>query len=109
MALGFCLTEEEVRSEKDQRLVNDGTWDYKIPSGLDIPIEMNVTLTKGENTSFRNVLGSKGSGEPTIAVGGVTLFAVKDAILAARRDAKLSGYFRLNAPASPAAIQQACC
>ena len=32
-ALGICLMEEEVFSDKDGRLVNNGTWDYKIPSG----------------------------------------------------------------------------
>jgi len=108
-SLGFCLTEEQVYSAADHRLVNNGTWDYKIPSGLDIPIRMNVTLPKGNNNTSGNVVGSKASGEPTMAVGAVTFFAVKDAILAARKDAGLHGFFRLDVPASPAAIQQACC
>eukprot|EP00930_Biecheleria_cincta_P068850 TRINITY_DN56680_c0_g1_i1.p1 TRINITY_DN56680_c0_g1~~TRINITY_DN56680_c0_g1_i1.p1 ORF type:complete len:1302 (-),score=213.26 TRINITY_DN56680_c0_g1_i1:12-3371(-) len=108
MALGYCLMEEQVHSDVDHRLVNNGTWDYKIPSGLDIPIEMNVTLPKSTNTAAGNVLGSKATGEPAICVSGVTFFAVKDAILAARRDVGLSGHFRMDLPASPSAIQQAC-
>lgn len=107
-ALGFCLMEEQVHSEVDQRLVTNGTWDYKIPSGLDIPITMTVKLPKGNNTTSGNVLGSKATGEPTYCVGSVTFFAVKDAILAARKEAGLSGHFRLNIPASPSAIQKAC-
>jgi len=107
-ALGFCLTEQQVHSNQDGRLINNGTWDYKIPSGQDIPIEMNVTLLPGSNDARGNVFGSKATGEPTYLAGGVTFFAVKDAIYAARSELGHSEYFRLNCPASPESIQEAC-
>lgn len=107
-ALGFCLTEQQSFSKTDGRLINCGTWDYKVPSGRDIPIEMNVTLLNSTNTSNGNVFGSKSTGEPAYCIGSATFFAVKDAILAARKDAGVEGYFRLDCPASPEAVQQAC-
>merc|ERR1719498_1970509 len=107
-ALGFCLTEEQVWSGVDGRMVNKGTWDYKIPSARDIPIQMNVTLKPGTNQTWGNVMGSKATGEPTMLAGGVTFFAVKDAIYAARKEAGKTGYFQLSGPASPQNIQTAC-
>jgi len=107
-ALGFCLTEQQVFSESDGHLVNNGTWDYKVPSAQDIPIAMNVKLLPGTNTSSGNVKGSKATGEPAYCIGGVTYFAVKDAIYAARKDAGDPNYFQLDLPASPEAVQQAC-
>eukprot|EP00931_Biecheleriopsis_adriatica_P031623 TRINITY_DN18519_c0_g1_i3.p1 TRINITY_DN18519_c0_g1~~TRINITY_DN18519_c0_g1_i3.p1 ORF type:complete len:286 (-),score=53.88 TRINITY_DN18519_c0_g1_i3:113-970(-) len=102
-ALGFSLLEEETRSSVDGRMVNCGTWDYKVPSGLDIPISMNVTLLPASGKAAP-VLGSKASGEPAYLAGGATLFAVKDAIGYARDDLGLSRDFRLDPPASPARI-----
>jgi len=90
-------------------MINNGTWDYKIPSARDIPISMNVTLKAGDkNDSCGNVMGSKATGEPSYITGGATFFAVKDAILAARKEAGDDGYFRLDCPASPQNVQQAC-
>lgn len=106
--LGFCLMEEQTWSTKDNRLVNNGTWEYKIPTGLDIPIQMDVTFPKMENTTPGNVAGSKATGESAYCVAQVFFYAVKDAILAARKDAGKTGYFRLYQPASVKNIQQAC-
>lgn len=107
-ALGFCLTEELSRSQKDGRLVNCGTWDYKIPSGLDIPIKMNVTFLPSDNKARGNVFGSKMTGEPAFLVGGAAFYAVKDAIYAARADAGESEWFEMDMPASVDRVQQAC-
>lgn len=107
-ALGFCLTEELSRSHKDGRLVNCGTWDYKIPSGLDIPIKMNVTFLPSDNTARGNVFGSKMTGEPAYLVGGAAFYAVKDAIYAARTDEGESDWFEMDMPASVDRVQQAC-
>lgn len=43
MALGYVLTEEVLFDEEGQPL-NIGTWNYKIPSAHDIPLELNVEL-----------------------------------------------------------------
>merc|ERR1719473_1581768 len=106
--MGYCLTEELHWSTKDNRLINKGPWEYKIPSALDIPIEMNVTFPKMTNTASGNVAGSKATGESAYCVGQVFFFAVKDAIMAARKDAGTEGYFRLDQPATVEAIRQAC-
>ena len=44
-----CMTEHQVRSAKDGRLINNGTWDFKPPSALDIPLQFNVTFTQVAN------------------------------------------------------------
>ncbi|CAE8611980.1 unnamed protein product [Polarella glacialis] len=107
-ALGFSLLEEERRSPVDGRMVNCGTWDYKVPSGQDIPIQMNVTLLPAGQDDTAPVLGSKASGEPAYLCGGATFFAVKDAVGAAREELGLSRDFRLDPPASPDRVLAAC-
>jgi len=106
--LGFCLHEEELIDPNDYHMTNNSPWTYTVPKYADIPIEMNVTLPQGDNTTDGAVLGSKATGEPSMCIAQVTFFAVKDAILAARRDAKLEGYFQLDAPANPARVKAAC-
>jgi len=107
-ALGFCLTEEELVDPDDLRMKNNSAWLYKIPRSNQIPVEMNVTLPKGENQAAGNVVGSKAVGEASICVGAATFFALKDAISAARRDAGLEGYVRMDVPATAARIKEAC-
>merc|ERR1711920_142955 len=105
------MTEEEVRSPVDGRLVNCGTWDYKIPSGLDIPIRLNVTLLRDASRvdASSGFLGSKSTGEPAMLVGGATFFAIKDAIYAARQETDSAHcsktWFAMDAPASLERIQ----
>lgn len=105
-ALGFSLLEEESRG-KDGRLINCGTWDYKVPSGRDIPVRLDVELLPCEKPDAP-VLGSKASGEPAQLLGGAFFFAVKDAIGYAREEQGLSRNFRMDPPASPDRIQTAC-
>lgn len=107
-SLGSVLHEEMNRSSNDGRLVNCGTWEYKIPSGLDIPVEMNITLLQSDNTKRGNVFGSKMSGEPAMCIGLAGFYAVKDAIYSARHEAGTDGWFQMDSPASVSAIQQAC-
>jgi xanthine dehydrogenase molybdopterin-binding subunit B/xanthine dehydrogenase iron-sulfur cluster and FAD-binding subunit A len=107
-AMGFVLTEEQVWSATDGRLLNNGTWDYKPPSAHDIPVVFNVTLLDTNNDVPGAILGSKGSGEAAQILGTCPFFALKQAIYSARSEAGTSGYFRLDAPATPARVQQAC-
>lgn len=108
--VGMVLMEGCVRTDTDGRLINNGTWDYKIPSALDIPMHFNVSLLdSGPNTSKNNVAGSKATGEPATLLGSCPFFAVKAAIAAARSDAGVEGWFRLDCPAGPARVQQLCC
>jgi len=110
--MGCLLTEELVRSPNDHRLVNNGTWDYKIPCPLDVPQTFNVSLMPNDiNTAQGAVQGSKASGEPAYLLGAAAFFAVKMAIYAARAEANVpnpNGYFELQAPATPARVREAC-
>jgi len=54
------------------------------------------------------VHSSKAVGEPPLFLAASALFAIKDAIAAARRDAGHSGYFILDTPATPERIRMAC-
>ena len=105
---GFCLLENVARG-KDNRVLANGTWEYKVPQGLDIPIDFNVSLLKGsKNNAIHNVLGSKESGEPAYLLGICPFFALKQAVYAARQDVGNKDYFRMDCPASPSQVQKAC-
>lgn len=106
---GCCLLEKIARSTRDNRVVSNGTWEYKVPQSLDIPVEFDVSLLSGaKNDAIHNVLGSKESGEPAMLLGIGPFFALKQAIFAARKDAGNNENFRLDCPATPSAVQQAC-
>lgn len=51
---------------------------------------------------------SKAVGEPPFFLASAVFFAIKDAIIAARADAGLSGWFPLDNPATPERIRMAC-
>eukprot|EP00041_Stephanoeca_diplocostata_P004415 m.44741 g.44741 ORF g.44741 m.44741 type:complete len:1384 (+) comp15101_c0_seq3:127-4278(+) len=108
-SMGFCLTEEQTRSKVNGRLISNGTWDYKPPSAMDIPLELNVRFTNDANTASKAVLGSKASGEPAYLLGPSVFFALKNAVYAARAaNGAPTGWFALNAPATPEAVSTAC-
>ena len=54
MAAGMCLSEQQTRAADDRRLLSYGTWDLKIPSVMDIPVQLNVSLTQTANTASRS-------------------------------------------------------
>ena len=60
-----------------------GSWEYKIPSAYDIPLEFNVALLK-DSPNPVGVKGSKASAEPGMTLVASTYLAVKEAIYAAR-------------------------
>merc|ERR1712154_547974 len=111
--LGFSLFGEVNRSPHDNRMINAGTWDYKVPTGLDIPINLNVHFVGLDPKTDAGkpgpaVFKSKATGEPATMLGGCAYFAVKEAIYAARKELGVTGYFRMDFPASPEKILLAC-
>ena len=56
----------------------------------------------------RAVFSSKAVGEPPLFLAASVFFAVKEAVLAARREAGVEGDFRLDAPATAERIRMAC-
>lgn len=105
--LGFSLT-EKLERDSAGRLLANGTWNYRLPTALDVPHNMEVHFLDTSNGARGNVLGSKASGEPAMLMSTCPFFAVKHAIYAARQDSGDSSWFQLDAPADPPAIAQAC-
>jgi len=108
MGVGMMMTEDVVINDKGV-LVANGTWDYKPPLALDIPIKFNVTfLDNAWNNSPDAILGSKATGEPPYILSASVLFALKDCIVAARAAAGLSGPVILQTPTTVEMLQRAC-
>ena len=60
---GYFFTEEMTYNKATGELTTDGTWNYKPPCALDIPLTLNVTLLKNAKNPS-GVLSSKATGEP---------------------------------------------
>jgi xanthine dehydrogenase/oxidase len=111
---GLMLTEQMMYTA-DGALYSDGTWDYKPPGTKSIPIVFNVRLHQtqryhavtGLPLDYASVNGSKGLGEPPLVLAATVFFAVKHAIVAARRDQGDLTWPELIAPATPGRVQQA--
>lgn len=113
--LGYVLSEYAYYA-KDGQPYTDGTWQYKIPGTLSIPIEFNVSLLRYDRDDQHpeapidpyGIQSSKSTGEPPLVLANSAFFAVKHAIADARRDAGVGGWFPLDAPATPDRVQLAC-
>ncbi|TKY48375.1 Xanthine dehydrogenase 1 [Spatholobus suberectus] len=80
---------------------------YKIPSINDVPLKFNVSLLKG-HPNVKAIHSSKAVGEPPFFLASAVLFAIKDAIIAARAEMGCNGWFPLDSPATPERIRMAC-
>ncbi|NJL29972.1 MAG: molybdopterin-dependent oxidoreductase [Thermoanaerobaculia bacterium] len=94
-----------------------GTWDYKPPGSKSIPLDLRVKIVdhpdsehrlKGPRLKSAAVKRSKGIGEPPLVLGNTVFFAIRAAIAAYRRESGDHEFFRFDAPATIARIQQAC-
>ncbi|KAJ1663896.1 hypothetical protein IW140_004251 [Coemansia sp. RSA 1813] len=112
---GWATTEEFLYFPKNGRLFTQGPGNYKIPSAMDIPRDFRVTLLEGVDTSMlKTIFSSKGIGEPPLFLGSSVFFALRDAVLAARKHAPglAAGQelptLHLEAPATPEILRLAC-
>ncbi|GAB1284988.1 Aldehyde oxidase 4 [Apodemus speciosus] len=103
--MGFYTTEELKYSPKGV-LYSRGPDDYKIPTVTEIPEEFYVTLVRSRNPIA--IYSSKGLGEAGMFLGSSVLFAIYDAVIAARKERGLRDIFPLNSPATPEVIRMAC-
>ncbi|KAL3836928.1 hypothetical protein ACJMK2_022334 [Sinanodonta woodiana] len=101
------MTSEKVITADDGRMVNCSPLSYKIPNVSGIPRKFNVTLLKNEN-AVTHLYSSKGIGEPSLLLATSVFMAIKAAIQEARQEIGLSGYFRLDCPATVEQIRLAC-
>ncbi|XP_063923142.1 xanthine dehydrogenase-like [Zophobas morio] len=104
---GLFVLEELVYSPSGTNYTR-GPGTYKLPGFGNIPGEFNVSMLKGSSNP-RAVYSSKAIGEPPLFLGSSVVFAIKDAIKAARKE---NGYdptdFKLYSPATSARIRVAC-
>ncbi|MBK7104134.1 MAG: xanthine dehydrogenase family protein molybdopterin-binding subunit [Ignavibacteriae bacterium] len=63
--LGFALTEERIMDEDYGKMLNPNMHDYKIPTMLDTPTEIEIVIVN-EMDEQANNMGVKGIGEPAI-------------------------------------------
>ncbi|KAJ3105387.1 hypothetical protein HDU97_008141 [Phlyctochytrium planicorne] len=104
---GWSTIEEPLISPTSGFLLTRGPGGYKIPGFRDIPADFRVSIMKGSRNA-RAVHSSKAVGEPPLFMGASVFYAIKDAIKAARADQNLTGFFRLDSPATSERIRLAC-
>lgn len=61
MGVGFWLFEKVKYDPQTGRCLTNGTWDYKIPTTKDIPVDLRINFLE-DSTNPIGVLGSKCSG-----------------------------------------------
>ncbi|XP_053568605.1 xanthine dehydrogenase/oxidase [Bombina bombina] len=101
------FTLEELRYSPDGFLYSRGPGMYKIPSFGDIPTEFNVSLLRN-SPNTKAIYSSKAVGEPPFFLSASVFYAIKDAITSARAESGITGPFRLDSPATPERIRNAC-
>jgi xanthine dehydrogenase/oxidase len=114
--VGFVTTEEVVYDHKGA-LVTDNIWSYKPPCTKTIPLDFRVKLYPvdeardklEDQAELHAVKSSKTPGEPAMTLGITAFFAIKRAIMDARRE--LTGkddWLAMDAPATCQRIQVGC-
>ncbi|XP_066863023.1 xanthine dehydrogenase/oxidase [Kogia breviceps] len=104
------FTLEELHYSPEGSLHTRGPSTYKIPAFGSIPTDFRVTLLR-DCPNKKAIYASKAVGEPPLFLGASIFFAIKDAIRAARAqhtDNNMKELFRLDSPATPEKIRNAC-
>ena len=104
--LGFYLT-EDLLLDAQGRVESDGTWEYKPPLAVDIPVQFNVEFLQNADKG-KGILSSKASGEPPLVLSTSVYVAVVHAVAAARHDAGLPAHCVFNAPITVDKVALAC-
>ncbi|PVD33599.1 hypothetical protein C0Q70_04856 [Pomacea canaliculata] len=107
LGLGCHLLEESKYHPTTGALLTDGTWEYKPPLPKDLPVDFRVSFLRNAPNPL-GVLRSKATGEPTVPLSSVAVFAIKHAVEAARAEIGQDTYFTLNSPALVQHVQTAC-
>nr|XP_036865036.1 aldehyde oxidase isoform X2 [Manis javanica]XP_036865038.1 aldehyde oxidase isoform X2 [Manis javanica]XP_036865039.1 aldehyde oxidase isoform X2 [Manis javanica] len=100
-------TIEELNYSPQGVLYTRGPNQYKIPTICDIPTELHISLLPPSQNS-NTLYSSKGLGESALFLGCSVLFAIRDAVNAARRERGLVGQWKLSSPLTPEKIRMAC-
>ena len=118
MGLGYVLSEKLVweppgTPNPTGKLNTPNTWTYKPPCAASIPIDFRVDLFPREDAlrvpeNPNELMSSKGVGEPPLVLANTVFFAVKHAVLAARKEVGLQEWFQMEAPATVEEIRKLC-
>jgi len=104
---GMWTTERIVHSAETGELLTNRTWEYKLPESKDIPEDFRITLLKNAPNPT-GVLRSKATGEPILCASVSVLFALRNAIAAARKDKGNTDWFRIDGPVTPEDVYRYC-
>jgi len=104
--VGWCTLEELVFLGNGM-LFTRGPSTYKIPGFNDIPLDFRVELLAGAPNQ-RAIHSSKGVGEPPLFLSASVFFAIREAVVSARKDAGFTSDFTLDSPATCERIRMAC-
>ncbi|KAJ9607417.1 hypothetical protein H2200_008490 [Cladophialophora chaetospira] len=95
------FTMEESLWTRDGQLFTKGPGTYKIPGFSDIPQEFNVSFLQGVSWShLRTIQSSKGVGEPPLFLGASVVFALREALVSARKQNGVTEPLTLDSPAT---------
>ncbi len=84
--VGWCTIEELLLQSSNGCSVTRGPGSYKIPSFRDIPQQFNVKILRDkEYKNLKTIKSSKGVGEPPLFLGASVFFALRDAVVSARK------------------------
>ncbi|KAK6190386.1 hypothetical protein SNE40_002268 [Patella caerulea] len=98
---------EHLKVTPSGTLLTKGPGNYKIPSVGNIPKVFNVSMLKGKPNK-RAVYSSKAIGEAPMILSLSIFLAAKSAIMAARHETGIDGYFQFDCPATPDIIRMLC-
>jgi xanthine dehydrogenase/oxidase len=110
---GWMTMEELIWGDADHKWVKPGHMltagpgNYKIPSLDDIPRNFGVTLVNASENS-QAIHSSRGVGEPPLLLSASVVFALRDAVAAARKDYGKNEFFQMNLPLTAERIRMAC-
>ncbi|KAJ1825003.1 hypothetical protein LPJ60_000296 [Coemansia sp. RSA 2675] len=106
---GWTTSEEFLHSSLTGQTFTTGPSSYKIPSAMDIPRDFRVELLEDADTSaLKTIFSSKGVGEPPLFLGASVFFALRDAVLAKRRQLGVTAPLHMESPATPETLRMAC-
>uniref|UniRef100_A0A0K8SXX6 Aldehyde oxidase/xanthine dehydrogenase second molybdopterin binding domain-containing protein n=3 Tax=Lygus hesperus TaxID=30085 RepID=A0A0K8SXX6_LYGHE len=86
MGLGYFTSEEITFDPDTGSMLNHRTWTYKPPGAKDIPQDFRVYFKKNAPNPF-GILKSKATGEPPLCMSASVAFAIREAVMAARKEA----------------------
>ncbi|KAG5109568.1 hypothetical protein JHK82_038791 [Glycine max] len=111
--LGFFML-EEYETNLDGLVLQDGTWNYKIPTIDTIPKQFNVQILNSGHHQKR-VLSSKASGEPPLLLAASIHCATRAAVKEARKQLlswsnqdEEDSTFQLGVPATMPVVKELC-